>query len=483
MGPADEAVVGGEPNDVSETDERALWGGRFARGPHPEMIAFSASIATDLRLLPYDVAATKAHARVLVKAGILGVDDLDAIDETLNELVATWRKGELAPAAGDEDVHTLVERVLTERLGDVGKRIHSGRSRNDLVATDLRLWCRDAAARAVDLLSELVERIAAFASAHKETVMPGYTHMQRAQPVSLAFHMLAHGFSFVRDVDRFRRAYGAADVSTLGAGALAGNSLELDPAVAANELDFTEVFGNGMDAVSDRDFAADLLYAAAVCGVHLSRLGEEIVLWTSSEFGFARISDEWSTGSSMMPQKRNPDVAELVRGRAAGGVSDLNGLLVLLKGLPLAYDRDLQEDKEYVFRALDRVEGSIQAMTRLLGAIRLDKDRMARAATGGAAWATDLAEALVIRGVPFRDAHEAIGALVADLENRGIGLADAPPELLARHHPLLQQSDRAAADPLTSMKGRSSPGGAAPERVDEQIAQLQRRLADARSTR
>jgi argininosuccinate lyase len=234
-----------------------------------------------------------------------------------------------------------------------------------------------------------------------------------------------------------------------------------------------------MDAVSDRDFATDLLYGAALCGVHLSRLAEEVVIWTSSEFGFARIADDWSTGSSMMPQKRNPDVAELVRGRAAGGVSDLNGLLALLKGLPLAYDRDLQEDKEYVFRALDRIEGSIVAMTRLLGAIRLDKDRMARAATGGAAWATDLAEALVSRGVPFREAHEAVGGLVADLESRGLELADATLEDLRRHHALFEEADLTAAEPVAGVRARTSLGGTAPERVDEQLLLLRRRLAAA----
>jgi argininosuccinate lyase len=414
---------GGAPPD--EGRRGALWSGRFQRGPHPEMMAFTASIGTDLRLLPYDAAATKAHARVLVKAGFLNPADLPALDKVCDELVDRWSRGELVPGPDDEDVHTLVERALTDRLGGVGRRIHAGRSRNDLVATDLRLWCKDAAARLIDSLAQLVEVTASFAEAHKETWMPGYTHLQRGQPVSLAFHMLAHGFAFVRDARRFRSAYEAADVGALGAGALAGNTLGLEPEVAAAELGFEATFANAMDAVSDRDFAADLLYAAALCGVHLSRLAEEIVLWSSAEFGFVRMADEWSTGSSMMPQKRNPDVAELARGRSAAGVADLGGFLALLKGLPLAYDRDLQEDKEYLFRAVDRVEGAVAAITALLGAIRLDKERMAEAAGGGAAWATDVAEALVLRGVPFRDAHEAVGRLVADLEQRGIELADA----------------------------------------------------------
>lgn len=472
-------MTGSEADAPSGKPGEMLWGGRFARGPHPDMMAFTESIATDIRLLPYDVAATKAHARVLVKAGFLDAGDLDALDDVCDDLVTQWSKGELVPAPGDEDVHTLVERVLTERLGEVGRRIHAGRSRNDLVATDLRLWCRDAAALMIDRLAGLTERIAAFARAHQETVMPGYTHLQRAQPVSFAFHMLAHGFAFARDAGRFRAAHDAADVSALGAGALAGNTLQLDPAVAAAELDFAATFANAMDAVSDRDFAADLLYAIALCGVHLSRLAEEIVLWTSSEFGFARIADDWSTGSSMMPQKRNPDVAELVRGRAAGGISDLNGLLIVLKALPLAYDRDLQEDKEYLFRALDRVEGAVGATTSLLGAIRLDKDRMVRAASGGAAWATDLAELLVGRGVPFREAHGVAGGVVADLEARGLELSDAPEDFLPGHHPLLRPEDAAIAEPLEGLRRRSSLGGPAPERVDEQIGRLRALLAEA----
>jgi argininosuccinate lyase len=444
------------------------------------MMAFTSSIGTDLRLLPYDAAATKAHARVLVKAGFLNPADLDALDKVCDDLVDRWSRGELVPGPDDEDVHTLVERALTERLGGVGRRIHAGRSRNDLVATDLRLWCKDAAARLVDSVSGLVEVIVAFAEGQKETWMPGYTHLQRGQPISLAFHMLAHGFALVRDVARFRAAYEAADVGTLGAGALAGNTLGLDPDVAAAELGFDATFVNAMDAVSDRDFAVDLVYAAALYGVHLSRLGEEIVLWSSSEFGFVTISDEWSTGSSMMPQKRNPDVAELTRGRSAAAIADLAGLLALLKALPLAYDRDLQEDKEYLFRALDRAEAATVAMTRLLGAMRLDKERMAEAAAGGSAWATDLAEALVVRGVPFRDAHEAVGGLVADLEERGIDLANAPRSVLRDHHPLLADTPLPSLDPAAGVARRSGHGGPAPERVDEQIDQLRRRLARSR---
>jgi argininosuccinate lyase len=454
-----------------------LWSGRFERGPHPDMVALTSSIATDMRLLGHDALATKAHARVLLDAGLLDKEDVTAIDEVLDELVEEWQLGRVVPDPGDEDVHSLVERVLTERLGDVGKRIHAGRSRNDLVATDLRLWCRDAASTMVDDLRGLLEVIAAFGDAQAETLMPGYTHVQRGQPISFGFHMLAHGFALFRDLERFRHAYDSSDVSALGAGALAGNTLGLDATVAADELRFSAVFDNAMDAVSDRDFAADLLYACAMCSVHLSRLAEELVLWSSAEFGFVRIADDWSTGSSMMPQKRNPDLAELIRGRAAGAVSDLNGLLVLLKGLPLAYDRDLQEDKEFLFRSFDRTSGVVRGMTGMLGAIRLDKDRLAAAAAGGASWATDLAEALVGRGVPFRVAHDVAGKLVATLEQRGLGLADVDLDLLRGHHELFAEEDLAFADPVKSLSARASRGGTSPAEVRAQAERLRAALA------
>jgi argininosuccinate lyase len=455
-----------------------LWSGRFERGPHPDMMALTSSIATDIRLLGHDAAATKAHARVLLDAGLLEKEDVEAIDGALDELVEDWEGGRLVPDPSDEDVHSLVERVLTDRLGDVGKRIHAGRSRNDLVATDLRMWSRDASRALVEDLRALLQVIADLGDSEADTLMPGYTHVQRGQPVSFGFHMLAHGFALLRDVRRFRHAHESADTSALGAGALAGNTLGLDPTVAADALSFSGVFDNAMDAVSDRDFATDLLYACAMCSVHLSRLAEELVLWSSSEFGFIRIADDWSTGSSMMPQKRNPDMAELIRGRAAGAVSDLNGLLVLLKGLPLAYDRDLQEDKEFLFRSFDRTSGAVRGMTGMLGAMTLDKERLAAAAAGGASWATDLAEALVGRGVPFRTAHDAAGKLVTTLEARGMDLSDADLALLRDHHQQFEQDDLGFADPATSVAARASRGGTSPAEVRSQAARLRSHLAD-----
>ena len=453
-----------------------LWSGRFARGPHPEMVALTASISFDVELLAHDLAVTRAHARVLEAAGHMSTEDVAAIDDATRSLLEAFASGSVAPSAADEDVHSFVERVLTEELGEVGKRIHAGRSRNDLVATDLRLWARDGAGEAVDALIGLISVISDFGEGQAETVMPGYTHMQRGQPVSFGFHMLAHGFALLRDAHRFRAAFEAANASALGAGAVAGNTLDLDPQVAADELAFDRTFDNAMDAVSDRDFAVDLLYASALCGVHLSRLGEEIVLWTSPEFGFARLADEWSTGSSMMPQKRNPDLAELIRGRSAGGIADLTGILTLIKGTPLAYNRDLQEDKLFLFRSIERIVGSIRGMTSLLGALRLDKERMSAAASGSATWATDLAERLVARGAPFRDAHEAVGALVGHLEETGADLAGIAQEL-PKHHPLLSPDDAEVSDPLIGLRARRSPGGTAPERVLEQVRDLRAKAA------
>lgn len=448
-----------------------LWGGRFASGPHPEMIRMTSSIDVDIRLLEHDVKVTKAHARTLVKAGLLDAQELPAIDAVCDSLPAEWKAGSLRPAAADEDVHSLVERLLTERLGETGERIHAGRSRNDLVATDMRLYCKEKAGALTTQIAELLEMIAGLAEEHLETVMPAYTHLQRAQPVSLGFHLTAHGFALQRDGKRFAAAREAADSSALGAGAVAGSTLGLDADVAAFELGFLETFDNAMDAVSDRDFAADLLYACALCTVHLSRMAEEIVLWTSAEFGFARLADEWSTGSSMMPQKRNPDLAELIRGRAGPAVGDLLALLTTLKGLPLAYDRDLQEDKRGLFASIDRTADAIAGMTYLLRSLDFDTVRMEDAAGSAGTWATDVAEKLVEKGVPFRAAHGIAGGLVAHVEASGTDPRSLSPEDLAAFHPSLEPGD-IPPDAAASMRARSAHGGTAPGRVQEQIASL-----------
>ena len=434
-----------------------LWGGRFSQQPDRDMLRLTRSIEVDIRLLPQDVRCTKAHARSLVAAGLLAEDALGEIDRACDDIVAEWQSGELRPGPVDEDVHSLVERELTERLGDTGARIHAGRSRNDLVVQDLRLWCRDAAGSLAAAVSNLAATLVDRADEHLDSVMPGYTHLQRAQPVSVGFYLCAHATALVRDIARFEAAERAAGISVLGAGALAGTTLPLDPRVVAKELELEDVFLNAMDAVSDRDFVSDLLYASALCGVHLSRLAEEIVIFSTSEFAFVRLPDEWSTGSSMMPQKRNPDMAELVRGRAAGGIADLNALLVMLKGLPLAYDRDLQEDKALVFASVDRLSGCVEAMTKLMAELRFEKERLTEAAGGGATWATDVAESFVLEGTPFREAHARAGKLVASIETGASGTSSHP---------------AAEAGPAAGMHARSSGGGTAPERVTEQIAAL-----------
>lgn len=443
-----------------------LWGGRFQQRPDADMLRLTRSIEVDIRLLPQDVRVTRAHARALVAGGLLEESALASIDRCCEGLVDEWREGRLEPAPLDEDVHSLVERELTERLGDTGARIHAGRSRNDLVAQDLRLWCLEASAALSGSVAALVETLLSRAEGHIDDVMPGYTHLQRAQPVSVAFYLCAHASALVRDVQRFRNATRAAGVSALGAGALAGTTLPLDAQVVARELGLDELFVNAMDAVSDRDFVCDLLYACALTGLHLSRFAEEIVIFSSGEFGFVRLPDEWSTGSSMMPQKRNPDMAELVRGRAAGGIADLTALLTMLKGLPLAYDRDLQEDKAVVFASVDRLAGCLEAMTKMTALLRFDVARTREAASAGATWATDAAEALVARGTPFREAHSTIGRLVADIESGT--------EHVSAH-------EAATAGPEAGMRARRSHGGTAPERVTEQIAHLRRTLQELRA--
>jgi argininosuccinate lyase len=460
------------------TDSKPLWSGRFAQEPASDLLRLTSSIDVDMALLPYDLAATKAHARALEKAGLLGTEEVFAVADACDEILAESSAARLEPGPSDEDVHSFVERVLTDKLGETGRRIHAGRSRNDLVATDFRLWCIDAATSLKTSLGQLIDVVARLSEENVGTVMPGYTHLQRAQPVSLGFHLAAHGFALTRDAARFEAARRAADVSPLGAGALAGTTLPIDPSVAAAELGFSAGFANAMDAVSDRDFAVDLTYAAALCGVHLSRLAEEIVLWTASEFGFAHLDDAWSTGSSMMPQKRNPDVAELVRGRAAPAIGDLMTLLTLLKGLPLAYDRDLQEDKAPVMATVSRTLGCLEAMTNLMASLEFDREVLARAARAGGAWATDLAEALVARGMPFREAHERVGRLVRDLETDDKTFGDLSSDELVAYDPSFSAQDVSLADPIKSVQSRSQAGGTAPDRVLEQIAAL-RAVADS----
>jgi argininosuccinate lyase len=423
----------------------------------------------DWRLAPYDLAQSRAHARVLHGAGLLDGDELGAMIGALDSLDADVRSGAFTPVAGDEDVHSALERGLTERLGGLGGKLRAGRSRNDQVATDFRLFLRDhariVAAVVVDLQRALLEQ----ATRHVDTAAPGFTHLQHAQPVSFGHELAKHVHAFARDVDRLRDWDRRAALSPMGAGALAGSSLPLDPQAVAAELGFRGAIPNSIDAVSDRDFVAEFCFATAMIGVHLSRLGEEMCLWTSREFGWAALDDAWSTGSSIMPQKKNPDVAELARGKAGRLIGGVTGLLTVLKGLPFAYNRDLQEDKEPAFDAIDTLLLVLPAMSGCVATLRFDVERMTASAPQGFALATDIAEWLVRQGVPFREAHEVAGGCVRRAEARGVELWDLSDEELRSISDRLTPAVRGVLSVRGALDSRAAFGGTAPARVREQL--------------
>jgi len=449
-----------------------LWGGRFESGPAEALARLSVSVQFDWRLAPYDLLASAAHARVLHRAGLLDDDELARLLAALDSLSRACRSGEFRPVASDEDVHTALERGLLERVGALGGKLRAGRSRNDQVATDLRLYLRDHVRLIVSRVAELQTALLAQAAEHLDTPVPGMTHLQHAQPVVFAHQLLAHAHAFTRDVGRLRDWDARAAVSPLGAGALAGSSLPLDPEAVAAELGFDRAAPNSMDAVSDRDFAAEFCFAAALLGVHLSRLGEEIVLWSSQEFGWVEIDDAYATGSSIMPQKKNPDVAELARGKAGRLIGGLTALLTTLKGLPLTYNRDLQEDKEPVFDAVDTLLLVLPALAGLVSTLRIDTKRMAAGASTGFALATDLAEYLVRRGVPFREAHEVVGHLVVWCQVHDCDLPDVSDEDLLKISAHLTPDIRGVLSVTGALEARKAYGGTAPARVAEQLAAL-----------
>jgi argininosuccinate lyase len=400
-----------------------LWGGRFAGTLLPELDRFSSSLEQDLELFEYDIAGSIAHARGLQAAGLLSKAQLQAIERGLRRVLRELRSGEFEFAETDEDVHTAVERRLTELSPEAGARLHAGRSRNDQVATDLRLYCRAACSALTQRLAALITALAEQGRRYAGATMPGYTHLQRAQPVTAGHHLLAHAEALARDADRVRHAYTAADVLPLGSGALAGSTLPLRRDVLMRELGFAAISENSMDAVGDRDFALDLVHACVGIGVHLSRFAEDLVLWASAEFGFLKLADEISTGSSLMPQKRNPDIAELLRGRSGRALGAYVGLATVLKGLPLAYDRDLQEDKPHLFQAVDATLESIAAAALLAWHLELDVQRMLAAAQDPDLLATDTAEAMVAQGRRFREAHREVGRQIAEGTHRPSGSA------------------------------------------------------------
>jgi argininosuccinate lyase len=451
-----------------------LWHGRLPGTPAEELWAFTASVHFDRRLAAYDVTGSQAHVRGLARAGLLSAEEAGALLSALAQVGEELAQDEFSFEAADEDVHTAVERRVTEVAGPVGAKLHTGRSRNDQVATDLRLYAKevlDEVARRVVTLQGTLEELAT--TAHEGRVyLPGYTHLQRAQPVSLAHHLLAHGWALARDVDRLVDCRRRADVSPLGAGALAGSSLPLDPEWVAGELGFAACFENSMDAVSDRDFVAEALFVLALLGVHLSRLGEEIVLWSSAEFGFLALHDTYATGSSMLPQKKNPDIAELARGKAGRLIGHLTGVLVTLKGLPLAYNRDLQEDKEPLFDAVDQVLAGLVALDGLLATATFDVERMAAGAETPEAVAIVLAEWLVARGSRFREAHTLVGGLVRESLGGGVSLRD-----LVDRHPALGPEAAVVLDPGQAVERLTSRGSAGPEPVAEQLRRFRDEIA------
>ncbi len=462
---------------MSDEEPTRLWGGRFANGPADAMAALSASVHFDWRLAPYDVRQTAAHARVLHGTGLLSADELALVIDALDSLAVDIASGAFAPQPDDEDVHTAVERGLLERLGPLGGKLRAGRSRNDQVATDFRLYLRDQARAIAQEIAALQLALLDQAEAHIDTLAPGFTHLQHAQPVSFGHELAKHVHALGRDVDRLRDWDHRTALSPLGAGALAGSSLGLDPEAVAAELGFRGALANSIDAVSDRDWVAEFLFVAAMIGVHLSRIGEEVVLWTSREFGWATLDDAWSTGSSIMPQKKNPDVAELIRGKAGRLIGDLTGLLATLKGMPFAYNRDLQEDKEPVFDAVEQLLLVLPAVTGMVATLRFDTRRMSISAPEGFALATDIAEWLVRRGVPFRDAHEIAGACVRAAEQRGQELWDLDDDDLLAISAHLTPGVREVLSVEGSVASRSAFGGTAPVRVREQIAAARQMVA------
>ncbi|MCF8556994.1 MAG: argininosuccinate lyase [Candidatus Nanopelagicales bacterium] len=444
------------------------------------MAALSLSTHFDWRLAPYDIQQTRAHASVLHAAGLLSDDELSQVVSALDSLAADVAAGVVVPDASDEDVHTAVERNLIERLGELGGKLRAGRSRNDQVSTDFRLYVRDQARGIALAVTDLQQALLDQASEHVDTYSPGFTHLQHAQPVSFGHELAKHVHALGRDIERLADWDKRAARSPLGAGALAGSSLGLDPQAVALELGFDEALGNSIDATSDRDWVAEFLFVAAMVGVHLSRLGEEVILMASREFGWATLHDSWSTGSSIMPQKKNPDVAELARGKSGRLIGNLTGLMATIKGLPFGYNRDLQEDKEPVFDTVEQLLLVLPAMTGMIATLRFDTERMAASAPEGYALATDIAEWLVREGVPFREAHEVAGASVRAAESRGVELWDLTDEELGEISPALTPDVRRVLSVQGSLDSRSAFGGAAPARVREQLESLQSALSEQR---
>ncbi len=442
-----------------------LWEGRFDGGPSEALQALNDSLPFDRRMFRHDIEGSRAHVSMLCDVGLVTTGERDQILAALDTTETEMASGEFVALASDEDIHTAVERRVTEIAPEAGGKLHTARSRNDQVATDLKMWTRQELGELAGLVLRFQATLAAQADAVGDAYVPGYTHMQQAQSVSLAHHLLAHGWALSRDVDRIFDCLERMDVCPLGAGALAGSSLGIDPAQTAAALGFGTPFANSLDAVSDRDYVVEAMFLISLLGVHLSRIGEEMILWASTEFGFVKLDDGFSTGSSMMPQKKNPDIAELARGKAGRLIGHLTGFLTTLKGLPLTYNKDLQEDKEALFDSCDTIRLTLLALDGMMSTLTFNTEAMAAQADNPYSAATDLADHLVRGGMPFRQAHAVVGKLVRD------ALAGVGPlaQLVAEHQDLGPEAAK-LLEPGVSVRQRNSPGGGAPEAVVAQRA-------------
>jgi argininosuccinate lyase len=452
---------------------------RFSESQHELFQRLNASIAYDLRLAPYDLRQSRAHVRMLGRCGILAPADVTTIEGGLADVGREWEEGRFEVRPDDEDVHMAIERRLTELVGPVGGKLHTARSRNDQVATDLALFVRDHAEEAVRLLRGLMGGLVDLAQEHLDWPMPGYTHLQRAQPVYLSHHLLAHFWRLGRDVGRFEACRAATDAMPLGSGALAGVNFPTDRRWLASELGFAEIAQNSLDAVSNRDFVLDYLSAAAVCAVHLSQIGAEVVLWSSEEFGFCEVGDAFASGSSIMPQKKNPDAAELLRAKAPRAAAHLVGLLGVLHGLPLTYNKDLQEDKEHLFDSVDTLELCLRVTEEMLRGTSFRRERLAAASQDELLAATDVADHLVRRGVPFRESHGIVAGLVRRSVDTGRTLSELSRDELAELAPALDDAYYGLLERGAWLESKESEGGTALARVREQLERARAALADA----
>lgn len=453
-------------------NETRLWGARFRAGPDPALQALSRSPQHHHRLIPYDIAASIAHAGELRRAGLLDAAEHTTMVAALQTLCADYLAGKAAPSEKDEDIHTFCERVLTERLGPLGGKLRAGRSRNDQAANDLKLYLRDQARTLVGMILDLQDALIQQAKTHLATPAPGFTHLQPAQPVSFGHQLLAHAQAFARDIERFQDWDRRAARSPLGAAALAGSAIALRPDLAAQELGYDGAAENSMDAVGSRDHVAEFLFAAAMHGVHLSRLSEEIILWSSRQFRWIELHDSFATGSSIMPQKKNPDIAEIARGRSGRLIGDVAAMLAMLKGLPLTYNRDMMEDKAFAFDAVDGLAVVLPALSGLVRTMTVNAATLTRDAVEGFTLATEIADWLSRKGVPFATAHEITGAVVRHCEERNIGFDGLAPGELAKIDARLDESLRALLTPEAAIAARKGHGGTAADRVQEQLVRL-----------